>query len=238
MLAPTPAFALALALALVQGVTLAGPPADHARAGSATVIRVTPAQRARLDAALRDHEAGRLDAARRGFEALARERVPAALHNLAVMHLQGELPGADVAVAERLLVRAARLGFVTSMFALGQGYEIGAFGRRDLVRAHDWYEQAARAGSVEAQVAMGTAYFLGRGRPRDAGAAAAWYLVAARAGDVGAMYLVASMYEAGDGVERDLRLARYWYGAAARQGDPAADAKVQELDARAAAAPG
>jgi TPR repeat protein len=227
---------LALALALVSPPVVAQ--ASAQRAGSAAAVRVTPAQQARLDAALRDHDAGRLAAAQHAFEALARERVPAALHNLAVMHLEGELPGADVAVAERLLVQAARLGFVTSMFTLGQGYEIGAFGRRDLVRAHDWYERAARAGSVEAQVAMGTAHFLGRGRPRDAGAAAAWYLVAARAGDVGAMYLVASMYEAGDGVERDLRLARYWYGAAARQGDPAAAAKVQELDARAAAAPG
>jgi TPR repeat protein len=119
---------------------------------------------------------------------------------------------------------------------LAQGLETGAFGARDLVRAHDWYERAALAGSADAQQAMGTAYYLGRGRPHDAVRAAHWYREAALRGDVGAMYLLASMYEHGEGVEPDPRLARHWYELAARHGDVAAPGKLQELDARAATA--
>jgi TPR repeat protein len=198
----------------------------------------TPAQQARLDAALLDYESGRLAPARASFEALAREHVGAALYNLAVMHLRGEHPRPDRRAAERLLLQAAGRGFVTAMFTLGQAHETGALGRRDLAQAHRWYERAAEAGSVEAQLAMGTAHYLGRGRARDPEAAARWYREAAKGGDVGAMYLLASMYEAGLGVERDLRLARHWYELAARHGDEAAPGKLKEIEARLAAPPG
>ena len=117
---------------------------------------VSPAQQAALDRAVVDHAEGRLDDARRAFEALARSGVPAAAHNLGIMHLDGELPQASVQQAQRWLERAAAGGFVTSQFALGQLHESGRLGRRDLAAAHRWYEQAAAAGSVDAQVAAGT----------------------------------------------------------------------------------
>lgn len=194
---------------------------------------VPPALQLRLEAAVRDHDAGRLPQAQRAFEALARRGVPAAEADLAVMHLQGEVPRPDPVLARRLLERAAASGFVAAELMLARGHEAGAFGApRDLPRAHDWYERAALAGSTEAQLEMGTAHYLGRGRPRDAALAARWFLAAARGGDVGAMYLLASLYERGEGaVARDLRLARYWYGAAAALGDVAADGKAAEVDA-------
>ncbi len=198
---------------------------------------LSPGQQTRLDAALAAYEAGRLPAARAGFEALATQRVPLAEYNLAVMHLRAELPQPSVDTARRLLVRAAEGGFVTAQFMLAQGLENGEFGPRDLSLALKWYEVAATSGSVEAQVAMGTAYFLGRGKPRDPAESARWYREAAKGGDVGAMYLIASMYEQGDGVPQDLRLARYWYDLAAKAGDEAAPGKLRELDARAAARP-
>jgi TPR repeat protein len=190
---------------------------------------------ATTDEALREaigqYGRGEIAAARAGFEALSRQGVAAADYNLAVMHLQGDLPGGAEAAKSRLL-RAARAGFVTAMFGLGQLYEQGRLGKRDIVQANAWYRRAAEAGSVDAQVAMGTAYYLGRGAPKDPAAAARWYREAAKRGDIGAQYLIASMYEAGDGVGRDLRLARYWYGIAAANGDEAAPGKVRELDER------
>ncbi len=192
---------------------------------------------ARVEAALRDYEAGRLQPARTAFEALAAQRVPVAEYNLAVMHLRGELPQPDRPLARRLLTRAAEGGFVTAQFMLAQSLENGEFGPRDLPLALRWYEVAATSGSVEAQVAMGTAYFLGRGKPKDPAESARWYREAAKGGDVGAMYLIASMYEQGDGVPRDLRLARYWYDLAAKAGDEAAPGKLRELDARRAEQP-
>ena len=196
-----------------------------------------PAVQTQLDAALRAYEAGRMPAARAGFEALAAQRVPVAEYNLAVMHLRGELPQPDPKLARGLLTRAAEGGFVTAQFMLAQSLENGELGPRDLSLALRWYEVAAVSGSVEAQIAMGTAYFLGRGKPKDAAESARWYREAAKGGDIGAMYLIASMYEKGDGVPQDLRLARYWYDLAAKGGDEAAPGKLRELDARRAAQP-
>ncbi|MDP3082085.1 MAG: tetratricopeptide repeat protein [Rubrivivax sp.] len=216
--------AIALALALL--------PACHA------APPLAPALQGELDRALLDYESGRIDSARSALESLARREVPAALHNLAVMHLRGQMPQSSPASAERLLTRAAEAGFVTAQLLLGQLYEGETLGRRDLVLAHRWYELAAHAGSVEGQVALATAYYLGRGKPKDPARAVHWYREAAKAGDVGAQYLLASMYEQGDGVALDLRLARYWYDIAARNGDEAAPGKLKEIDARLAARPG
>lgn len=201
--------------------------------GSATL-----AQDAGLQRALDAYAAGRFGEARRGFETLARDGVAVARFNLAVMHLRGELPNASAARARELLEQAARQGFVTAMFTLGQGWEGGQFGRvapsgsTALAEALVWYERAAEGGSADAQVATATGYYLGRGVKQDRAAAARWYREAAKAGDVGAQYLVAAMYEAGDGLPQDLRLARYWYDVAAKNGDIAAPGKVREIDAR------
>ena len=190
-----------------------------------------------LAAAIGLYGRGEIDAARRAFEALSGRGVAAADYNLALMHLNGDLPGGP-AEARRLMQRAAQAGFVTAMVGLGRLYEDGRLGVRDLSQSQAWYLRAARAGSVDAQVAAGTAYYLGRGAPQDMALAAQWYRAAAVGGDIGAQYLIASMYEAGLGVARDLRLARYWYDVAARKGDEAAPGTVQELDERLKAAAG
>lgn len=231
---------------LVVAVMLLSPAAEVAAAGAATTpaaVQATsseapapeaPPYQQALDRAVQLHTAGRLTPARRAFEALARQGVPAAAYNLGVMHLEGQLPGANVRQAQHWLETAAAGGFVTAAFVLGQAFETGRLGqppRPDLVRAHQWYEAAAQAGSVDAQVAVATAFYLGRGAPRSMPDALHWYREAAKAGDVGAQYLVAAMYEHGDGTDVDLRLARYWYDLAARNGDPAAAAKLKALTA-------
>lgn len=199
---------------------------------------LAPAQQAALERAVADYEAGRLGEARVALQALARQQVPAAQYDLAVMHLRGEMPRPSRRQAAQLLLAAAQGGFVTAQFMWAQSLENGEFGSRDLVAAHEWYERAASAGSVPAQLAMGTAYYLGRGRPQDAARAAHWYRQAALGGDEGAMYLLASMYEQGDGVAQDRRLARHWYAQAADQGDVAARAKLAAWDQQAEDAPG
>jgi TPR repeat protein len=187
---------------------------------------------AQLQAATIAHDEGHFDAARKTFERLAREGVPAAHYDLAVMHLRGELPQASNKEAVRLMTFAAEHGFVTAMVDLGRLYETRIVGAPDLAEANRWYLRAAQAGSVDAQSALGTAYYLGRGAPKDYAQAAHWFREAAKGGDVGTQYLLASMYEAGDGVAQDLRLARYWYDIAARNGDIAAPSKVKQLDAQ------
>ena len=199
----------------------------------ATAVAAPPAEmQSALQAAVQDYEAGHLGKAHAAFEQLSRAGLAAADHNLAVMHLRGELPGASTQEALRLMTRAAQRGFVTAMFELGRLHESGQLGRIDLAAAHRWYAQAAEAGSTAGQVETATAFYLGRGAPRDAAQAAHWYRAAAVGGDNGAQYLLASMYESGDGLPQDLRLARYWYAAAAAGGDPAAALKARALAQR------
>ncbi|KAB0583230.1 sel1 repeat family protein [Ideonella dechloratans] len=187
--------------------------------------QVDPALQQALDA----YAQGRWAEAARSFEALARQGQPVAQHDLAAMHLRGEVPHASVATALHWLLQAADAGFVTSQQALGELYESGRLGWKDLPQAVAWYHRAAEAGSPQAQLEMGTACFLGRGTPQDLAQAARWYRQAALAGDLGAMYILASMYEKGEGVDANRRLARYWYAAAADAGDEAAPYKVKEL---------
>ena len=204
-----------------------------AGAGSSLADEMTPTERhAALAEAVSVYQRGDFAGAELRFTALANAGEPAAWHNLAVMHLRGELPDASVTKARDLLLQGAAHGFVTSMLALGELHESGRLGAIDLPQALSWYQRAADAGSTDAQVATATAYFMGRGTRPDAVQAAHWYRMAANGGDIGAQYILGSMYEKGDGVAADLRLARYWYAAAARQGDEAAPAKLKDIDAR------
>jgi uncharacterized protein len=186
-----------------------------------------------LQSATQAHDRGEWAAARKTFERLAREGVPAAQYNLGVMNLRGEVPHASTRSALRWMTQAAENGFVTAMVDLGRLYETrGIVGEQNLPESNRWYLRAAEAGSTDAQTAIGTAYYLGRGVPKDLSQAAHWFRESAKGGDVGTQYLLASMYEAGDGVPQDLRLARYWYGIAAKNGDIAAPAKVKQIDAQ------
>lgn len=187
---------------------------------------------AALERAVEIYEEGDYPRAQAAFEALVRLGSPAAMHDLAVMHLHGEATGASAEAARKLLQSAAERGFVTAQLALGELYEGSRLGKPDLAGALRWYQQAAASGSVDGQLAVATAHLMGRGTPVDMVEAASWYRLAATRGDVGAQYILASLYEKGDGVPADLRLARYWYAAAATQGDDAAPDKVREMDAR------
>jgi len=164
-----------------------------------------------LTRAVELYERGAYPQAQAAFEALVRAGSPAAMHDLAVMHLHGEVPGASAEAARQLLLEAAERGFVTAQLALGELFESGRLGKADLVAALRWYQRAATAGSVEAQLAAGTAYLMGRGTAADSAEAAQWYRRAATGGDIGAQYILASLYEQGDDVAAD---------------------KVKEMDAR------
>jgi uncharacterized protein len=211
------------------------PPSRWAATGLLCLALVNPTWSAEpdpFDLALTHYVQGDLVLAAQEFGVLASQGHPGALHNLAAMHLRGELPDAKPQTARQLLEKSAAGGFVTAMVALGQLYDGPLLGAPDLALSFSWYQRAAEAGSADAQEAVGTAYYLGRGVAQDAAQAAHWYREAAVQGDAGAMYILASQYEKGEGIPQDLRLARYWYAAAAGAGDDAAPWKVKELDAR------
>ena len=107
-----------------------------AATGASAASAPASALQAEVDAAVRAYDAGRLAPARDAFESLAQRQVPVAQYNLAVMHLRGEVPQPDRALARDLLQRAAAGGLVTAQLALGQALENGDLGERDLPLAH------------------------------------------------------------------------------------------------------
>lgn len=212
---------------LLSGVLLAGLlPAPAAPARGA----LSP-----IEQAIGAYERGDLATASRMLQALARQGLPAAAHNLGVIaYDEGRFEDARAQFR-----RAAEQGFVTAMLALGRLHESGRLapdGRPEVAAAVHWYQRAAERGSVEAMVETGTAHYLGRGAALDKAQAAHWYREAARRGEVGAQYLLAAMHEHGDGVALDLQQAAYWYALAAANGDVAAPAKLAELERRRLAA--
>jgi uncharacterized protein len=189
-----------------------------------------PTQERQLNQALEAYSLDRHALAARGFSVLARQGVPMAQYNLAMMHLREELPRASFATARRLLESAAQRGVVLANLALAQVYELGAGVKPDLRRANQWLERGAQLGHDDAQMQLATNHYLGTAKSPER--AAHWFREAAKNGEVGSQYMLASMYEKGEGVPLDLRLAAYWYEIAAQNGDIGARFKHREVQER------
>ncbi len=117
-----------------------------ALAGAMAAAQAAPA----LPEALAAYAQGRWPQAEAAFQSLAAQGDPVAQHDLAAMHLRGEARDPSVATALHWLLQAAEAGFVTAQLALGELYESGRLGWKDLPQAVAWYRRAAEAGSAQA----------------------------------------------------------------------------------------
>ncbi len=148
------------------------------------------------------------------------------MYNLSAMHAQGEARRSSPKQALYWLKKSAALAYPQAQYVLGQSYEGGQYGDKNIVKAVTYYALAAQQGNTAAQIEFATALFLGRGVPQDINMAGEWYLSAARAGEIEAQTIVARMFETGEGRPLDDRLARYWYKEAAKRGDLPSQAKI------------
>jgi TPR repeat protein len=101
---------------------------------------------------------------------------------------------------------------------LGQIYDVGVGGARDLAAAYDEYSIAARLGITEAEKTreqLVKKMLMADPRAKDV---AYQHLESqAQAGDSNAQVWLGFRYKTGDGIEKDLERARYWYERAAGQ---------------------
>ncbi|HAE12400.1 MAG TPA: hypothetical protein DCG39_12230 [Opitutae bacterium] len=109
----------------------------------------------------------------------AKQGIPAAQHNLAVMYNTGE----GVAKSDKAAVywyrKAAAQGAAKSQFYLGVIYQLGIAGvSKNPYEAFKWYRKAAEQGDAEAQLSLGAMYAKGEGVIEDYVAAYAWTIVA------------------------------------------------------------
>lgn len=218
-----------------SGVTPAAAPTAVATSNS-------PAQAKAIVRAQDSYERGQYQQAHRQFLTLAKQDNAWAMYNLSAMLAQGHIKNTSKEKGVKQLLgwleKSAALGYAQAQYVLGQTYEGGQYGEKNLLKAVTYYALAAQQGHAGAQIEFATALFLGRGIAQDDKLAGEWYLAAARSGEIEAQTIVARMFETGQGREQDDRMARFWYQSAAKRGDLPSQAKMfayEREDAKAAA---
>ncbi|QFI38808.1 sel1 repeat family protein [Moritella marina ATCC 15381] len=113
---------------------------------------------------------------------------PESLFNLALLYLQGNLPGQgpqgkpNAVLAFSYFEQAATLGLVQAQYNLASMLDQGAGCFQDQSKAFDWYNKAAEQGYTQAWQNIAVMYYRGEGVEADKLKAYAWTLLAAKAG--------------------------------------------------------
>ena len=148
-----------------------------------------------------------------------------ALYNLGVAAIRGLVQPKDVGAAIRHYERAADLGSVLAMRALGNLYLAGTDVPKDLNRAAEWYGKAVSTGDAEAGTRLAVLYatsdfpFEQALRAADAAGSNARFA-----------YAVALRLEGGNGVTQDAARARTYFERAAERGLAAALLRLSQYD--------
>lgn len=143
-------------------------------------------------------------------------------------------------ISEKLRAKAqekAAEGNAYAQAVLGEMYENGTGGPRDIREAITWYRKAAEQGHAPGQNSLGLMYYIGTGVPQDVKEAAGWYRKAADQGNANAQYNLGMLYETGKGVPQDDRAAARWYRKAAEQGDANAQVVLGRMCAKGVGVP-
>jgi uncharacterized protein len=114
----------------------------------------------------------------------------------------------------------AYMGKASAQAELGLAYATGAGVKRDMLKAHEWWERAAAGGDISATYALGLmhAHTGFDGAVQDFGKAAEWFTKAANADYAWAQYSLGYLYEMGKGFAQNDKAAGRWYLRAAEQG--------------------
>lgn len=125
--------------------------------------------------------------------------------------------------------RAANLHYADAEFLMGQIYEEGEGGPRDLQEALSWYQRAAAQDHAVAQYKIGELYHYGTGMQQDYTQARKWYEAAAENGHAAAMANLGHFFEKGFGVKQSYEDAWEWYVQGADQNNSYSQARLGYL---------
>lgn len=153
----------------------------------------------------------------------AQAGLPAAMNNLAALHVDGKGVPIDYSVARVWYQRAANAGNALSQYNLALMHGRGQGMQRDEKSMQHWLRRSADAGFARAQAQLGRLYLDGTGVAADPAAAAAWFRRAAVQADVQGQYFIGLLLKNGTGVPRDLAESWLWLKRAAAQGHPLAN---------------
>jgi len=142
----------------------------------------------------------------------------------------------DYPTALKLYQDAAAKGFAPAMDALGQAYQQGRGTEVDLTKAAEWYQKAADQKLADAQNNLGMLYLEGKGVARDLNKAFTLFQAAAEQRDPWGLNNLGGMYEMGWGTTADKTKALDLYQQALAAGNDKAQANIERLQGKSAAA--
>ena len=142
----------------------------------------------------------------------------------------------DYPTALKLYQDAAAKGFAPAMDALGQAYQQGRGTEVDLTKAAEWYQKAADQKLADAQNNLGMLYLEGKGVARDLNKAFSLFQAAAGQRDPWGLNNLGGMYEMGWGTTVDKTKALDLYQQALAAGNDKAQANIERLQGKSAAA--
>jgi TPR repeat protein len=163
------------------------------------------------------------------LQPLVKEGNTDALNLMGQLYENGWGVDQDIALAEKLYDRGARVGHIGSVNSLralknkayrielaglapqleagnpsaqnraGEMYEFGYGAKRDGVKAFELYKKAAEQGLIVAQHNLGRSYNFGTGVEQNFEEAERWYRIAARQGHTDSMFYLGTLYSNGYG---------------------------------------
>ena len=117
------------------------------------------AEKAKLDKAAQDIDAGKIKEGAAEFKQLADQGCPFAQCLVGIMYLNGKGVPKNVHTAISYFLKSAKQGFPSAEEHLGEIYQFGEEGiRKDDKLAANWYRRAAYHGNSKAQLALGKMY--------------------------------------------------------------------------------
>lgn len=130
----------------------------------------------------------------------------------------------DPVEARRWFSRASDFGYVPATHLLGQIYEYGYAGEKNLSKAAGYFKKAGTMGYAPSMYELGELYLSGGdGLPADPKTGAQWIMEAAKRGHADALYAIGNMYDLGDVLPHDPQKAVVYYKEAALKGQADAE---------------
>lgn len=150
----------------------------------------------------------------------AKQNYVIAIYGVGLTYLDGKGVQRDIKRSIELLTIAAKRGYTTAEYKLGQLARRGYTGsRKDGVT---WLTIAAKKNHPDALAELGMMYRDGETVEKDEKHAYALFLRAHETGSTDGALLLGNLYFKGRGVEQDYAEAKRWYESAASRGNPTA----------------
>lgn len=137
--------------------------------------------------------------------------------------------GNDLGEALKWYEKSANLGYAPAQYRVGNFYEKGFGGTRDLMKAQTWYQLAAEQGNAAAMHNLAVLFANGPDGTPDVASATRWFEKAAELGVKDSQFNLGILSAQGNNGAIDLPTSYKWFSIVAKTGDEDAKAKRDQV---------